>query len=518
VPGWAYLRLSDPDNELDLEGRAERLMEMALWHGVLITPDRVIVENDYSPGATPGGPIKPASAHKRKKIRLPNGRYALRTVRPGFRKLLDLIETGVAAWVFCEDLDRLLRQQRDNEDLLDAVELSGATMISLSGTSRLTNGGDATERFNTRMLANFANKASEDTARRVREARVRSIGLSYYGGPRPFGFEHDPAAAKHRKRLLHVPHEVTALRAAAVGLLPPKAPGVAPQGATLRGLARQWNADGLESVSKHPWTGSMVRSVLLKPAIAALMPGLADEHGERPLVAAPWEPILDRAVWEELRAYLAQPGRKKMAGNRPKWLVSVWGLCGKCGGMVRVSRAKPYPIYTCSARSCTSRKVGDMTNLTGAPGGVDDMVAQLVVARLCQPDAAGLARPAPTLPQEEAARLRTERAALVARRATQARLHAEGVLADDALAAGARQIAGALGAIEAKLALAVASDPLAEFRDGRPPAEVWLQLPVERRRAVVQVLVESVTIVPVSRHGARAFNPASVVVVPRSFG
>ena len=510
VPGWAYLRLSDPDNELDLEGRAERLMEAALWYGVLITPERVIVENDFSPGAQQGGAIKPASAFKRRKIRLPNGRYALRTVRPGFRKLLDLIETGVAMWVFTEDLDRLLRQPRDNEDFLDGVEMAGATVISLSRSMQLTNGGDANERFNARQMANWANKASEDTARRVREARVRSIGLSYYGGPRPFGFEPDPAALKHRKTLPHVPAEVAALRAAAAALLR--------TGGTLRGTARAWNADGLKPAGGGVWSGTMVRSVLLKPAIAALMPGLPDEHGERPLIPAPWEPILDRDVWEELRDYLQQPGRKKMTGNRPKWLVSVFAVCGKCGSTVRVSRAKPYPIYTCAARSCTSRKTGDMLNLQHAPGGVDDMVAQLVVARLCEPDAAGLARPAPTLPEEEAARLRTERAALVARRATQARLHAEGVLADDALAAGAHQIAGALDAIEAKLALTAAADPLEEFRDGRPPAEVWAQLPIARRRAVVQALVESVTILPVNRHGARVFNPASVVVVPRSFG
>ena len=42
--------------------------------------------------------------------------------------MLDDLTTGRASAVLAEDLDRLLRQPRDGEDLLDAVEQAGATV------------------------------------------------------------------------------------------------------------------------------------------------------------------------------------------------------------------------------------------------------------------------------------------------------------------------------------------------------------------------------------------------------
>ena len=40
--------------------------------------------------------------------------------------------------LLAEDLDRMLRQPRDGEDLIDAVELSGVTARSLTGRLSLT--------------------------------------------------------------------------------------------------------------------------------------------------------------------------------------------------------------------------------------------------------------------------------------------------------------------------------------------------------------------------------------------
>ena len=62
--------------------------------------------------------------------------------------------------LLAEDLDRLLRQPRDGEDLIDAVEQSGASARSLSGSLTLTHGGTDTERMIARIMAATANKAS----------------------------------------------------------------------------------------------------------------------------------------------------------------------------------------------------------------------------------------------------------------------------------------------------------------------------------------------------------------------
>src|SRR5262249_20756166 len=69
-----------------------------------------IVENDLSRGR---GTSRNASAFKRRKIRLPDGRVQMRTVRPGFRQALDLLATGKADGFMALDLDRTVRDPRD---------------------------------------------------------------------------------------------------------------------------------------------------------------------------------------------------------------------------------------------------------------------------------------------------------------------------------------------------------------------------------------------------------------------
>ena len=61
-----------------------------------------------------------ASAFKRRKIKTPSGRVELRVVRPGYREVLDDITTGRVNGLLAEDLDRIVRDPRDLEDLLDA--------------------------------------------------------------------------------------------------------------------------------------------------------------------------------------------------------------------------------------------------------------------------------------------------------------------------------------------------------------------------------------------------------------
>jgi len=195
-----YLRLSDARLEEALDGREAKLRAQAADLGWTVY--RVIVENDMVPG-NGNGVLRPASAFKRRKIRTPSGRTELRTVRPGFRdQLLADLEHGRVQAVLVEDLDRLLRQPRDGEDLLDAVELSGATCRSLSGSLTLTDGGTDAERFTARIMAAVANKSSADTARRVRDKKEILCGQSWQGGRRPFGYRHDSDAPKYHKALI----------------------------------------------------------------------------------------------------------------------------------------------------------------------------------------------------------------------------------------------------------------------------------------------------------------------------
>jgi DNA invertase Pin-like site-specific DNA recombinase len=516
--GKIYLRLSDDREEESLETREK---EMRLWaanQGIIVPPgaEGIIIENDWT-GERKDGRLRPASAFKRKRVKLPNGRVELRTIRPGFRDLLDQITFGTIQVAIVEHLDRILRQPRDGEDLLDAVEISGASVIALGGGIKLTNGGDTDEQFMARTMVNVAFKSSQDTARRVSDARYRLAGTSFQGGPKRYGFRPDPDSVKYSRRLLIVEEEAEVIRKAVADLLD--------KGVGLHAIAVELNDAGVRSASGPEWTTTSLRHVLTKPANA----GLARKGGE--LVDAPWDPIIDRPRWEQLCEFLADPERRSNhSGPEPKWLVTNFATCGVCGAPLTVNRRRrktadgsisEVRFYTggnnkTGPKCChVQRKAGDPDVLTGdSVIGVEDTIARLVVARLSEPDARHLLKPPPRQ-GVDVKKLEAERKKLTAKRRQQAELHADDLITTDEFRAGSKHIRKQLDAIDEQLASSPnTSDPLADFRD-KPADVTWLGLTTARRRIVVKALFESIVILPVGKSSPRRFDPNSIAVTWR---
>ena len=96
--------------------------------------------------------------------------------------MLDDLGTGAANAVLAEDLDRVARDPRDIEDLIDAVAACGGHARSKSGSLTLTNGGSSDQLAMARIMVTMAAKSSADTSRRVTAGRERLAGKSYQGG------------------------------------------------------------------------------------------------------------------------------------------------------------------------------------------------------------------------------------------------------------------------------------------------------------------------------------------------
>jgi DNA invertase Pin-like site-specific DNA recombinase len=482
VPADLYLRLSDARNEEALDGREERLRARAAELGWTVY--RVVIENDLVPG-NGDGTLRPASAWKRRKITTPSGRVELRTIRPGFRSILDDLTAGRARAVLTEDLDRLLRQPRDGEDLLDAVELAGATVRSLSGSVTLTNGGTNDERFVARILANVANKSSADTARRVKDARGRLAGKSYGGGRRPYGYRADPRAEKYHRTLIVLPEEAGVIRSAARDILE--------LGISLKAVARDLRDRRVPTVTGAAWSAETLREVLIKPATA----GLAVRAGE--LAEAPWEPILDRETWEAVRDKLTDPARRTnlARANEPAWLLSGIAVCGECGGRVRVGGGRNRtPAYIGAGCCHIRRKAADL----------DAYFSDIVVEVLAADTDGTLLRPPPA-PEVNAPRLRAERRRLERKRKEQIALHRADVITTAELTDSLGALQADLARIGAQLSVTGSPDPLPEFRPAaRGPQnaqQVWDGLGVARRRVVLRGLIASITICRLPSRGRR---------------
>ena len=136
---------------------------------------------------------------------------------------------------------------------------------------------------------------------------------------------------------------------------------------------------------------------------------------------------------------------------------------------------------------------------------VDDLISDLIIARLEEPDAADLLRPPPALVVDGEA-LRAERATLRRQRAALLAIF-EG---DKQAQAEIDSKAARLSQIETQLTTSSQPDPLEEFR-GQPARNVWEGLSIARRRAVVQLLLAQVVILRAGRQG-RVSDPETVRV------
>lgn len=478
-----YLRLSDFRDEEDttFTAREEELRDFAA--GLHLNVIRVAVENDVN------GAAKSASAYKTPvKVTTPSGLLTFRTNRPVFQAVALDLQRGVAGVLIVGDDSRISRNHRDGNDLLDACQVSRASVVAPDedGNPRwiLTDGGSHSQVSAFLDRINDARKFSDDIAVKVRKGRRRWAGKSYGGGRRPYGYRPDPDGEEHRRNLLIVPEEAALLRQAAADILD--------RGITIGAIARDYRDRGIPTVTGAAWSARTVKDVLIKPTIA----GIAVHKGEHR--DAPWEPILDREVWARLRDKLTDPARTTTTGNEPRWLLSKIATCGICGASTRVSGGTRDRRIQCDNTRHMSRSVAQ----------VEEFITALVIGRLSQSDIKDLLRP-PVPAGVDAGELRAELRELRKRKAAQVKMHAAGDIDDTDLAVGVRAIRERMTVIEGRLAVSDAADPLAEFRD-KPADVVWASLTVARKRAVVRLLMD-VKLVRCKHIGPR-FNPDGVEV------
>ena len=487
-----YLRLSDARLEEAFEGReAKCRAQAAIWGW---TVHRVVVENDVFPDGKP----KPASAWKRRKVTTPSGEVAYRVIRPGFRSVLDDIATGIVNALLGEDLDRIVRDPRDMEDLIDICGLKKASARSISGSLKLTDGGTEDEKYVARILVAGASKGSADTSRRTRDSKEREWERGNYGGGgRPYGFVVAQNTTKYHRTLIVVPDEADIIRQAANAILNQDIP--------LRAVARDLRERGVPDAHERcHWTSQSLKRILTKPSVA----GLTTHKGQ--LKEGSWDAILDRDTWERLCAKLNDPARQfENMSNEPRWLLSNFAWCGVHNDgqtTVRAGGRRDNAFYACHEGYHLKRKARLC----------DAWVERNVTAYLSR-YRMDIGKPEPR-PDIDRDALQAEAKKLRDRKASQIRMHALGEIEDADLATGLRIIRDRINVIEAQLAQSNQPDPIAEFRGRHAETrQIWQSLPLARKRAILRKLV-TVTILPTAARGKAPFDPGSVRIVVEETG
>lgn len=320
----------------------------------------VVVEND-------------TSAYKRRRIQLPDGSTGLRTVRPGFRAALDKLATGECDGLLAYDLDRVARDPRDLEDLIDIVESRRPRIPveSVSGSLRLANDSDITM---ARVMVAVANKSSRDTARRVarKHEELAKEGKWNGGGFRGYGFttkghevieEEAEILREIGARILGDWDGWTPKQRAAIDL---------EMGESLNSIAEDLNRRKVPTATGVPWSGRSVGSVVSKPSVAGLR-----SHRDEVVGKAIWGAIIDPERWERIRERLAmRAGTTDLTLQR--WLNGVL-RCSLCGHMLSGSHGNNGPRYWCD------RKGGGCGKIAVKAEFVEDEVERQVLELLGKP-------------------------------------------------------------------------------------------------------------------------------------
>lgn len=317
------------------------------------------------------------SAYRKKKVRLADGRLAFRVIRPAFRRMLDDLEAEVIDGVVFYDMDRLARQPRDLEDLIDWVEYRKVAVKPVTGDIDLmTSGG----RMLARMLVSVALKSSEDTSRRQARAAVQHAqqGRVVRGGPRRFGWSAAGQAL--------VPAEAELLREAAARV---------GAGESVTAIALDFQRRDIPTVGGKKWTRTALNNILRSPRLGGIRAYTGVFHESQPKinewwlravrydgewVRGDWTPILSVDEWITLQNTLdAGTGRspknmKTPAATGRKHLLSGLCICGKCGTRMVGRKVRGMRMY-----GCRPKDLGGCNGVTRNADKVDRLVIALAI-------------------------------------------------------------------------------------------------------------------------------------------
>jgi site-specific DNA recombinase len=416
------------------------------------------------------------------------------TLRPGYAELLDRQHRGQANAIVALDTDRLARQPRDNEDLIDLAE-QGTRIATVTGAEFDFTLLDEQLTFRLKGILGWRESQQKRLRAKMKHDELGRAG-KYSGYRRPFGYNLEgievegtrpdgtPVTHLINCRLVINGDEAHEIRAAVKKLN---------TGGTVSSIMADWNRRGIRRAEGGIWYTRNIAALLTNPRIA----GLRRWQGE--LYQAEWEAIIPREEWERVCLILANPAPDPRRGRRgpPPTIYLLTGGLGacECGASIRGHGTRGVRYYRCdSAR--VPNACGRVHRLAEP---VEDYVRDCVLAAFGDPDRGGRLRRALANMQPDDGRLRS---LLTQRQAMQARLQAleqERIAGDyDHDPEQWRRLNSGVYADLAKVEAELAARPIATGLPVEIPERMdtaytaWDAWTIEERRAVVALALKRV--------------------------
>jgi site-specific DNA recombinase len=411
------------------------------------------------------------------------------TYRPEFEELLADAEAGAVSGVLVWKLDRLSRNRRDWNRVMD---LTDRGLVLASVTESLDTSTPA-GRAMLDLLAMFSRMESENISMRTAAAfqAVARQGKPRIAGRRPFG-RLDDRVTPHRR-------EARILRIVACRLL---------AGDSVRGLVLELNRRQIRTTYGKRWGTHTLRRVLTSPGnVGDLV------HRGQVVARGVLPPVLDEDIYRQVVELLAQPGRRTHTG-RPRSYILTGGLarCGHPGdqtighaegicGNPLVSRpeAGGWRRYICL--------LDGHVHLSCTADPLERHVEELALETLTGPRLARALQPGRDPAAEDLARgLAADEEALKQIRDDYYDHH---LLGRGDYLAHQLTLRHRIERRRSQLARCAERRVLAELPAGDQLRQAWAAWDLERRRAVLEAVFAAVIVLP-GRRGMRRLDPDRV--------
>lgn len=392
--------------------------------------------------------------------------------RPGFEAMLDGMKNGEYDALLCWHTDRLHRNMKDLERLIEVADVGGVDI-------RTVQGGDldlstSAGRMVARILGSVARQESEHTSERRKRANEQKAASGVWStSRRPFGYT--PTGEPHEP-------EASAVTTAAADVL---------AGTSLRQIAREWNESGLRTAHGGiEWRATSVRRILSSPRYAALVVHRGSVAGK-----GNWEPLIDEDAHRALLALFNDSSRTTTVSFERKHQGSGVYRCGVCDKRLILHVAMG------GARSyrCPQHHVRRQL------AALDEYVDAIVIGRLTAPDAQLVLDE----PERDLPAMQTARDGLQDRLNELSSMFAGGLIEGSQLKRGTAELREKIAVLDAELAAARMVSPLADLvLTGDQLGKRWAELSPDLRGKVINSLL-TVT-VQKSPKGLRRFDPSYV--------
>lgn len=434
--------------------------------------------------------------------------------RPGYSSLMRDAESGRFTRIVVFHTSRLWRNRRERAD---GIERLAKAHVSVSATrGQELDLSTAYGRSLAGIQGEMDSWESEVKSERVAARAKQRAEAGDPNGAVPFGWTR-----------VHETNERGVKIGARDVLHPDEAPVVAEicrrllAGESLRGVTEWLNASGVPAPGArfqlqarerglvNPDGSRWGKTSVRKIALRAQNCGMRQFHQGRPderLMPMKAEPIITEEEWNRLRALLTDPRRKTSKPGARRHLLSHSrvGRCGVCDGLLnattkRGARGNPQTLYVCADKGCVGRNQEY----------VDAYVQGSVVGRLTKTDARDLlaeddTRAREALDKAEGLRARLEIAA---------DQFADGIITADQLARITKRLRPQIEEAEREAEEASPNAPLELLGElvGEQAVERWEGLAIAQKARVIDVLLDSVRILPATRRGP-GFDPDSVML------